>query len=205
APEDSRRRIQRKIDQLSEDDRRLLIAASVEGYEFNSAIVAEALLIEVEVVEARLRALDSIYGLVRLSAEQELPDGALTQRYQFVHVLYQNALYASLTSRRRSSLSAAVAQALLGHYGDQSPAVASKLAFLFESAREWSPAAEYFLLAAENAARLFANEETITLARRGLEMLKRLPDTTERARQELRLQVMLGSPLMATKGYAGSD
>jgi predicted ATPase len=98
-----------------------------------------------------------------------------------------------------------VAQALLGHYGDQSPAVASKLAFLFESAREWSPAAEYFLLAAENAARLFANEETITLTRRGLEMLKHLPDTSERARQELRLQVVLGSPLMATKGYAGSE
>ena len=204
-PESVRSMIQRKIDQLGENDRRLLVAASVEGYEFNSAVVASALPVEVEDVEVRLQALDSIHGLVRLTAEQELPDGTLTQRYQFVHVLYQNALYASLTPRRRSSLSAAVAQALLGHYGDQSPAVASKLAFLFESARDWSHAAEYFLLAAENAARLFANEETITLARRGLEMLKRLPDTTERARQELRLQIMLGSPLMATKGYAGSE
>lgn len=204
-PESVRSMIQRKIDQLGEDDRRLLVAASVEGYEFNSAVVARALPVEVEDVEVRLQALDSIHGLVRLTAEQELPDGALTQRYQFVHVLYQNALYASLTPRRKSSLSAAVAQALVGHYGDQSPTVASKLAFLFESARDWSHAAEYFLLAAENAARLFANEETITLARRGLEMLKRLPDTTERARQELRLQIMLGSPLMATKGYAGSE
>jgi predicted ATPase len=204
-PESVRSMIQRKIDQLTEDDRRLLVAASVEGYEFNSSVIARALAVEVEEVEARLQALDTIHGLVRLTAEQELPDGALTQRYQFVHVLYQNALYASLTPRRRSSLSAAVAQALLGHYGDQSPSVGSKLAFLFESARDWSPAADYFLLAAENAARLFANEETITLARRGLEMLKRLPDTTERARQELRLQIMLGSPLMATKGYAGSE
>lgn len=204
-PESVRSMIQRKIDQLSEDDRRLLVAASVEGYEFSSAVVAEALPGEVEEVETRLQALDTIHGLVRLTAEQDFPDGALTQRYQFVHVLYQNALYASLTPRRRSSLSAAVAQALLGHYEDQSPAVASKLAFLFESARDWSRASDYFLVAAENAARLFANEETITLARRGLEMLKRLPDTAERARQELRLQIMLGSPLMATKGYAGSE
>jgi predicted ATPase len=204
-PESVRSMIQRKIDQLSEDDRRLLVAASVEGYEFNSVVVARTLPVEVEEVEARLQALDSMHGLVRLTDEQELPDESLTQRYQFVHVLYQNALYASLTPRRRASLSAAVAQALLEHYGDQSPTVASKLAFLFESARDWSRAAEYFLLAAENAARLFANEETITLARRGLEMLKRLPDTTERARQELRLQIVLGSPLMATKGYAASE
>jgi len=204
-PESVRSMIQRKIDQLSEDDRRLLIAASVEGYEFNSAVVAGALVMEVEDVEARLQDLDSIYGLVRLTSDQEFPDGALTQHYQFVHVLYQNALYASLTSRRRASLSAAIAEALLAHYGEQSPTVASKLAFLFESARDWAHAADYFLLAAENAARLFANEETITLSRRGLEMLKRLPDTSERARQELKLQIRLGSPLMATKGYAGSE
>ena len=204
-PESVRSMIQRKIDQLSEDDRSLLIAGSVEGYEFNSAVVAEALLIEVEVVEARLQALDSIYGLVRLTAEQEFPDGALTQRYQFVHVLYQNALYNSLTSRRRASLSAAIAESLLAHYGEQSPPVASKLAFLFESARDWVHAADYFTLAAENAARLFAIKETITLSRRGLEMLKRLPDTTERARQELRFQIMLGYHLMATKGFAGSE
>jgi predicted ATPase len=204
-PESVRSMIQRKIDQLSEDDRRLLVAASIEGYEFNSAVLSRTLPLEVEEVEARLQALDSIYGFVRLTSEQELPDGALTQRYQFVHVLYQNSLYASLTPRRKASLSASVAQALLEHYGDQSPAVASKLAFLFESARDWSRAADYFLLASENAARLFANEETITLARRGLEMLKRLPDTSERARQELRLQVMVGAPMMATKGYAASE
>ncbi len=204
-PESVRSMIQRKIDHLSEDDRRLLIAASVEGYEFNSAVVAGALRIEVEDVEARLQVLDSIYGLVRLIAEQEFPDGALTQHYQFVHVLYQNALYALLTPRRRASLSASTGEVLQEHYGEQSATVASKLAFLFESARDWAHAADYFLLAAENAARLFANEETITLSRRGLEMLKRLPDTTERARQELKLQIRLGAPLMATKGYAGSE
>src|SRR5262249_32136681 len=37
-PESVRGMIQRKIDQLGEDDRRLLIAASVQGYEFDSAV-----------------------------------------------------------------------------------------------------------------------------------------------------------------------
>ena len=35
----------------------------------------------------------------------------------------------------------------------------------------------------------------------GLELLKTLPDTPERAQQELTLQLALGAPLMATKGY----
>ena len=204
-PESVRSMIQRKIDYLSEDDRRLLATASVEGYEFNSAVVAKVLAIDPEDVETRLQELDSVHGLVRLTSEQEFPDNSLTQRYQFVHVLYQNALYGSLTPRRKTSLSAAVAEALMVYYGELAPAVASKLAFLFESARDWSRAADHFLLAAENASRLFANEETITLARRGLERLKQLPDTTEHARQELRLQVVLGSPLMATKGYAAAE
>ena len=39
-PESVRGMIQRMIDQLGEDDRRLLVAASVQGYEFDSAVVA---------------------------------------------------------------------------------------------------------------------------------------------------------------------
>jgi hypothetical protein len=54
---------------------------------------------------------------VRTVREQEFPDRTLTLRYRFVHVLYQNALYASLGPTRRASLSAAVAQALQGYYG----------------------------------------------------------------------------------------
>ena len=33
-------------------------------------------------------------------------------------------------------------------------------------------------------------------------MLKPLPDTSERAQQELTLQITLGTPLIATQGYA---
>ena len=42
-PESVRGMIERKIAQLSEEDRTLLTAASVQGYEFDSAVVAQAL------------------------------------------------------------------------------------------------------------------------------------------------------------------
>src|SRR5262249_20968008 len=50
-----------------------------------------------------------------------------------------------------------------------------------------------------------ANMEAISLLTRGLELLKTLPDTTEYIQQELTLQLTLGVPLMATKGWSASE
>src|SRR5262249_3507645 len=115
-PESVRGMIQRKIDQLGEDDRRLLVAATVQGYEFDSAVVARVLERDAAEVEERLDELDRVHAFVRVVREQELPDRTLTLRYRFVHVLYQNALYASLGPTRRASLSAAVALYVLGDF-----------------------------------------------------------------------------------------
>jgi predicted ATPase len=194
--------IERKISQLSDEDRRLVVAASVQGYEFDSAIVAKALKLDPADVEERLEALERVYALVRLVSEREFPERVLTVRYRFVHVLYQNALYTSLRPTRRAQLSATVAEALLGCYGKQSATIASDLAFLFEAARDWSKASDYYLVAANNASIVFANQEAGALAQRGLEMLRLLQETIESAKQELTLQMMLGQSLMVAKGYA---
>ena len=201
-PESVRGMIERKIAQLSEEDRRLLVAASVQGYEFDSAIVAKALELDPADIEERLETLERVYALVRFVSEREFPGRVLTLRYRFVHVLYQNALYASLRPTRRSQLSATVAEALLGCYGKLSATVAAELAFLFETARDWSRAADYYLAAADNASEVFALQEAGVLAERGLEMLRLLPDAIECAPQELKLQAMLGQSLMVTKGFA---
>jgi predicted ATPase len=200
-PESVRGMIERKIAQLGPEDRRLLVAASVQGYEFDSAVVAKVLALEAAEVEERLESLERVYAFVRLMEEREFPDRTLTLRYRFIHVLYQNALYSSLRPTRKVQLSAAVAEALLNCYGQQSSAVASELALLFEAARDFARAAEYFLMAAEQAAHVSANKEAVVLARRGLCALELLPETPERAEQELRLQILLGPALMSTVGY----
>src|SRR6185503_16817807 len=88
--------IERKLDLLDADDRKLLAAASVQGYEFDTAVLAGALELDAAYVEERLEELDRVHVLVRLSWEDEFTDGSLTQRYAFVHVLYQQALYSGL-------------------------------------------------------------------------------------------------------------
>jgi serine/threonine protein kinase/predicted ATPase len=204
-PESVRSMIERKIAQLGDEERRLLVAASAQGYSFDSAVVARALDMDAAEVEERLQALDKGYGFVKYRKEDEFPDHTLTVRYQFIHVLYQNALYATLTPSRRASMSAAIAKALLEFYGKKSSDVASELAFLFQAARDWSLASDYFLKAARNATRVFANQEAVALSQRGLEMTGRLPDSTERTSQELRLQMTKGFSLMMIKGFAATD
>jgi predicted ATPase len=204
-PASVRSMIQRKIAQLGDADRRLLLAASAQGYMFDSAVVARALALDAGEVEERLQSLDQTYGFVTFREEEELPDHTLTLRYRFVHVLYQNALFETLTPSRRAALSRAVAAALLAFHGDDSAEVASELAFLFRTAREWTQAAEYFIKAARNAARIFANQEAVALCQRGLDVNRRTRDAPERARQELKLLMTLGPSLMTVKGFAATD
>ncbi len=204
-PESVRGMIERKIAQLSEEDRKLLTAASVQGYEFDSAVVALVLNLEADEVEERLEKLERVFAFVKLMSEAEFPNRILTLKYRFVHVLYQNALFATLRATRKATLSREVAQTLEDCYGEQRASVANELAVLYEAGRESARAAEYFRLAAEQVSHVFASQEAVTLARRGLALLLSLPEGRERNEQELALQVGLGNALMATQGWAAPE
>jgi adenylate cyclase len=200
-PESVRSMVHKKIEQLSPEDRQLLTAASVQGSQFDSAVVSKAAGLDPAFVEDRLDDLERLYAFVRLIDEQELPDGTPTLRYRFVHALYQNAFYGLLKPTRRSMLSNAVAEALLSYHEDQTSPIALNLALLFETSRSFARSADFFLMAAKRAAELFAFQEAVGLARRGLDALKRLTDSPERAYRELQLQTALGGPLTAIKGF----
>jgi predicted ATPase len=204
-PESVRALIRRKVGRLDEPHHQLLTTAAVQGAEFDAAVVARVLGRDAAEVEEALADLDHTHGFVRLVREHELPDRTPTARCAFAHGLYQNALYASLQPARRLALSSAVARALLDFYGEANPLVATELAFLFEAARDFPAAARYFLLAAENAVGVAAHREAVVLARRGLDLLRALPEDPARARQELTLLLALGVSLVATRGFASPD
>ncbi len=151
-PESVRSMIARKIEQVDERDRALLLAASVQGTEFDSAIVSEAMELDPAEVEQRLDLLERVHVFVKRGAEYEFPDLTLTLQYQFVHALYQNMLYASLQPTRRAALSGRVARALVAH-GEDTPASAARLAVLFEAARDFATSARYYFIAAQHSVR----------------------------------------------------
>ena len=204
-PESVRSMINRKIDALEERDRKLLLGASAQGYEFDSLIVSEATGIDPIDVEERLDVLERLHVFVTRGPEEEFPDRALTVRYRFAHVLYQNLLYASLQPTQRAVLSGRVARALLSHSGARADEVAPALAVLFETARDFATAAQYYCTAAQQASRLFAFREALSLGDRGLQALGGVAEGPARIGQELRLQMIRGLALRAMKGWSSPE
>jgi tetratricopeptide (TPR) repeat protein/energy-coupling factor transporter ATP-binding protein EcfA2 len=200
-PASVRSMIDRKLSRLDQDDRRLLAAASVQGDAFDSAVVAAALVRDPADVEERLDVLERVHALVRLVDEHEFADRTLSSRYRFTHVLYQSALFDTLRPTRRAQIALGLAQALERHVGEQVGSVAADLALMFETARAFDRAADYFRLAAQNALQLFAAREAVALADRALTMIGQgQPDRTHHER-ELSTLIVLGNALIGAGGY----
>jgi predicted ATPase len=194
-----------KVQQVKEEDRKILLSAAVQGLQFDSTVVAKVLSLDPADVEERLQALDGEHDFVRAAGEREFSDGTLSARYRFIHVFYQHALTESLAPNRRATLSLQTARSLVELTGAGARGLASEIALLFEAGRDAANASEFFLHAARNAARVFAYAEAATLCERGLKMLATLPEARERNSQELRFSVIQGLALMASRGYAAPE
>ena len=201
-PESVRSLVQRKMDALDETDRRLLVTASVQGIDFDTAILSAALERTEEDVEDRLERLEREHALVRFVDEWEAPDRQLALRYRFAHHLYHNAFDQSLRATRRAALSRTIANLLIARIGDRPCDGAADIALLLESAREPLRAAEYWNHAAQGAARLYAHEETARLALRGLALLEKESPSPQRVAAELDLQMTYGLAIKTSQGYA---
>ncbi len=106
APESVRSMIARKIDALTEEDRKALQYATIEGEEFTSTMVAGLLGTDDVALEERLARLDRMHRLISTLGEEEWPDGTSTVRYRFAHALYKDVLYSELVSSARRCFTA---------------------------------------------------------------------------------------------------
>ena len=203
-PQSVRALIERTANRLDERDRRILVGASVQGFAFDSAVVARALQLEPEDVEERLERIERIHGIIRLIEERELSGHTPSLRYAFRHHYYHNVFHDSVRGTRRQTMSAATAATMREYYGSAG-AMASELAVLYEAARDFTQAAAYYLAAAQHAASVFANKETVVLARRGLDVLAAMAPSQDRDRVELQLQAAFGFASTAVRGYAAPE
>ncbi|MGE0682841.1 MAG: adenylate/guanylate cyclase domain-containing protein, partial [Candidatus Binatia bacterium] len=122
--------------------------------------------------------------------------------YLFKHALIQDAAYQSLLKNTRRHYHQQIAQMLQKRFPDVQETQPELVAHHYTEAGLIVQAIPYWLQAGQRATQHSAPAEAISHLTRGLELLKTLPDTSERAQQELSLQLALGVPLMATKGYA---
>ena len=204
-PENVRQLIERQIDRLSSDERRVLEGASVVGMECSSAAIAAGLEETTDWVDQQCEALVQRHQFLRPARIVELPDGTITARYKFNHILYLEVPYRLLPAMRRSQIHRRIGHSGEAIYGTRVGEIATELAMHFEQGKDAPRAVRYLLLAAENARHRSAHHEAEALARRGLSALRSLPESPERDQQELSLRIVLGVSVMALKGFAADD
>lgn len=204
-PDSLRQLIERQVERLPREEQRILEVASVTGTEFSALAVAAGVEEGIEQVEVRCEGLVRHGHFLYASGTETVSEGTLTGRYSFLHALYQSVLYERVAAIRRIRLHRRIGERLEEMYGNRARELAAELAVHFEQGRDYRRAMQYLQQAAQNALQRSANRETIQHLTKALELLKTLPDTAERAQQELTLQLALGSALMATKGYAAPE
>jgi len=123
-------------------------------------------------------------------------------RYIFKHALIQEAAYESLLKSKRQQYHHRVAQVLEEQFPEIVETRPELLAYHYMRAGLKEEAIAYWQKAGEKAIERSTHVEAIGHLTKGLELLKTLPESPWRIRQELALQTILGPALMNVKGYA---
>jgi predicted ATPase len=125
--------------------------------------------------------------------------------YLFKHALTQEVAYGTVLQERRKLLHERTAQAIEALFHSQVEDHYSDLAHHYTRSGNTEKAVQYLHLAGQQAVQRSANAEAITYLTTALELLTTLPDTRERAHQELLLHVTLGAPLQVTRSVSSPE
>src|SRR5262249_14176068 len=168
------------------------------GREFEHELLAAV----VSMSEAELAAALDRLVAAELVFRRGLPPAAT---YVFKHALVRDAAYESLLKRRRQELHERIAISIEARFPQVVETQPELVARHFGQAGLAEKAIPYWLRAGRLAATRSANMEAIAHLRSGLECAQALPPGASRSRFELTLQLALGGPLIATKGFASRE
>src|SRR5262249_1012866 len=154
---------------------------------FSAWELAPALERDPEAIEAICEQLADRAQFIRSAGMRELPDGAVSAHFEFLHALHREFIYGGISPGARSRLHRSIALRLATLPSAAAAGLAGKLALHFEEGREYQRAIAYLLLATQTAARRFAHRESIGLLRHALELI---PRVAAEERNALRLRIL---------------
>jgi class 3 adenylate cyclase/predicted ATPase len=187
-----------RIDRLVPDEKALLQQLAVIGREFPLSLVRQVLS---QPEEELYRVLASLQRKEFLYEQPAFPE----VEYIFKHALTQEVAYNSVLIEHRKALHERTAQAMEALYRATLDDHYSDLAHHYTRSGKTEKAVEYLHLAGQQAVQRSANVEAITHLKTALDLLTTLPDTRERAQQELTLHLTLGIPLQAIASFASPE
>lgn len=167
-PRSAESTIEKRLDGLDEETRRILEYAAVQGDEFDSTVLARLLDMDELELEEDLQRVVRVHQLVRPIGEREFPSGDFATLYLFRHSLIQDVLHSGLVGKRRILLHRKVAVILEELHEGDTTGVDWALAVHYEEGRQPERAFGAAVRAAERAASLYAHLDAIELFERAL-------------------------------------
>ena len=201
-PRSVRQMVERNLERLKPEEQAVLESASVAGTEFSVAAVAAATERPQSEVEACCMRLSRREQFVAEQGPVAWPDGTVAAGFRFRHALYQEVLYGLLPPGQRVQLHRLIAVREETGYREHVNEVAAELAHHYSRANHREKAVQYLRVVAERAVARGAAVEAEIHYDRALELLGELPQTLERDRQELALQLALGGVLWASRSWS---
>jgi predicted ATPase len=152
--------------------------------------------------EPRLKAaLDELVRAELAFCRGSAPDAA----YIFKHALVRDAAYQCLLKSRRRQIHAQIATVLHERFPEKAQAEPELVAHHATEGGLLDQAVSYWHKAGLQASYRSATTEAIAHLSKALDVLGRLPETPSRDRREIELQIALGTPQIAAKGYGSAE
>jgi DNA-binding SARP family transcriptional activator/tetratricopeptide (TPR) repeat protein len=183
--------LRKRLEQASASAREVAGLAAAVGRDFTLDLLTEASDLDADTV---VGAVDELW---RRRIMREYRDG-----YDFSHDLLRETAYTLISPPKRWLLHRRVAQALELLHPDDADAVSAQLAEQYARGGRLARAAGYYRQAAEIAAARFAHAEAIRLHTEALSIVRGLPESRDRDRQELEVLEGIAAPLNAKYGYS---
>lgn len=181
-----------RLDQLTDDARKLAEAAAIYGRSFP------------------IRTLEAVMGFDKSVTDQfdELwRRRILIDRghgYDFSHDKLREVLIELINPARRRQLHRMIAEVLAREYREDSTRISAQLAAHYDQAGMTEQAIAAYRIAGARAVAMSGLDEAVALLSRALVLLAELPATAERDAVDLDIRIALGSPLVSVEGYGSS-
>jgi predicted ATPase len=182
-----------RLDRLPPEAKALLQVAAVVGREVSGSLLQAVTALAEGPLHQRLARLQEAEFLYEARPAPEVV-------YAFKHALTHEVAYQSLLRNTRQQYHRQIAEVLVTRFAVVVETQPEVLAHHYTEAGLNERAIPYWQQAGERAAVRSAHREAVAHLTKGLEVLQRLPETTERARRELGLQLALGPSLIVTRG-----
>ena len=196
-PESLQDSLMARLDQLSRVKELAQLAATV-GRQFSHELLAAASGLSQAELDI---AIDKL-----LDAELIFRHGTAPEyTYEFKHAMVQEIAYQTLLKRTRQRYHLRIAGLLENQFAETVENNPEMIAHHYSEAQEPDNAAIYWYKAGQKATSRSANLEAIDHIHQGLQMIALMPESVDRAKRELELQIALAVPLTSVEGYASPE